>query len=256
MENIRIKNRKNIELSIDLHIQKDSKEIVYILHGLSGFKNQKHIQMFKDAFLEKNIGAVLIDASNSFNESGGDYENITTTSHYNDLVDVVEWSKSQDWYKEPFYLAGHSLGGYSILKYAYDHPKQVKAMAPISSVVSVDLLNQVLGQDTINKWKEDGYIEEISSSRPGIIKRRKIDFYKDGKKHNILDKALEISTPTLLIIGEKDNTVLLKHQEILLKNLSGKKELHIIPEAGHNFKSDEDLKSIKSIICGWLDRIE
>jgi hypothetical protein len=36
---------------------------------------------------------VLFDTTHSFGESGGNYEDATTTQYYQDLEDVISWAK-------------------------------------------------------------------------------------------------------------------------------------------------------------------
>ena len=76
---------------------------------------------------------------NSIGDSGGKYEDATIQDHYKDLVDVIAWAKTQNWYREKFVLAGHSLGGYAVARYAEDHPEKVKAVFPYALVVSGEL---------------------------------------------------------------------------------------------------------------------
>ena len=59
------------------------------MHGLGGFKEQKHIQTFADAFLENNFTVVLFDTTHTYGESEGKYEDATTTNYYEDLEDVI-----------------------------------------------------------------------------------------------------------------------------------------------------------------------
>ena len=44
--------------------------------------------------------------------------------------------RNAKWYGEPFVLVGHSLGGISTALFAENYPDKVKALAPISTVVS------------------------------------------------------------------------------------------------------------------------
>jgi pimeloyl-ACP methyl ester carboxylesterase len=41
------------------------------------------------------------------------------------LEDVINWSKTQEFYKEKFFLAGHSLGSMSIFHYATENPEKI-----------------------------------------------------------------------------------------------------------------------------------
>ncbi|MBI1754834.1 alpha/beta fold hydrolase, partial [Candidatus Azambacteria bacterium] len=110
--------------------------LAFVMHGLGGFKEQKHIAAIAETFIEKSFTVVRFDAADTLGESGGKYEDATVTNYYQDLEDVIAWARTQLWYREPFALAGHSLGGMCVGLYAQKHPERVLAVAPVSPVVS------------------------------------------------------------------------------------------------------------------------
>ena len=110
-----IKNRKGQKIAVLVEQQKNQKGLAFVMHGLGGFKEQPHIQVFAEAFLDNGYTVVRFDTTNTFGESDGNYEEATTTNYYEDLEDVIEWAKSQSWYEESFCLSGHSLGGICLL---------------------------------------------------------------------------------------------------------------------------------------------
>ena len=134
-----IKNRNNKNIAVVVKENPNPKGLVFVMHGLGGFKEQPHIQTFADAFRENCFTVILFDATHTYGESEGKYKDVTTTNYYEDLEDVIKYAKSQSWYKEPFWLVGHSLGGISTAVYAERHPTEIKTLAPISTVVSGQL---------------------------------------------------------------------------------------------------------------------
>lgn len=187
MQKIRIKNRKHQTVVVVVEKQKAQKGLAFVAHGLSGNKEQPHIASFAQAFKNEGFTVVRFDTTNTFGESDGRYEDATTTNYSEDLEDVIDWAKTQDWYEEPFYLAGHSLGGISIILYAQRHPGAVKGLAPISTVVSGKLSAEAHGKEYIESWKRTGWKEEESVTVPGRIKRLKwthmVDRLKIGRAH-------------------------------------------------------------------------
>ena len=166
-EKIFIQNRKRMKLSLILERVKNQKGIVFIVLGHSGFKEQELIQTFANSFTEKGYTAIRLDTTNSYNESDGKNEEGTTTTYYEDLEDVINWAKTQEWYEEPFILVGHSLGGLVIALYAENYPDKVKAIAPVSTVVSGKLSREKLEEDgkrELEKWEKTGYYNNKLSS--------------------------------------------------------------------------------------------
>ena len=168
-----IKNHKEQKISVLIEKPENPRGLVFIMHGLGGFKEQPHIQAFADAFKENSFTVVLFDARDTIGESEGKMEDATISSYYKDLEDVIEWSKFQSWYKDPFWLAGHSLGGICIALYAENYPEKIKALAPISTLVSGKLNWETHDPKELEEWKRTGWQESESRSKPGVIKRLK-----------------------------------------------------------------------------------
>lgn len=259
MEKITIKNRKGQKVVVLLEKSSVSNGLAFVMHGLSGFKEQKHIQTFADSFRYKGFTVVRFDTTNTFGESEGKYEEATTTNYFEDLEDVIVWAKTQRWYKEPFYLAGHSLGGISIILYAEKYPNRIKGLAPISTVVSGKLSIEAHGRKYLEDWKKTGWREEKSESIPGLIKRLKYSHIIDRMKYDVLPEVAKLTMPVLLIVGDSDKGTPYKHQKILFDVLPGKKELHIIKNADHNFRGgdyEKNLEEVREIFSDWIDTVE
>jgi len=248
-----IHNRKKLKIAILLDEIKNNKGLAIVMHGLGGFKEQAHLQAMTEAFLENNYTVLRFDTTNTLGESDGDYADATVTNYYEDLEDVIKFAKQQSWYKEPFILAGHSLGGICTALYAENHPKEVKALAPISTVVSGKLSIESKEQKgELEEWKRTGWRIKLSHSKPGMIKRLKWSHMKDRLKYDLLLKANQLTMPVLLIVGDSDNSTLPEHQQLLYSKLPSKKEIYIIKNAPHTFKDPKHLEEIKGIFNNWI----
>lgn len=255
MQKITIKNRKGQNIAVLLDEAKNPKNLVFVMHGLGGFKEQLHIETFADAFKEKGYTVVRFDTTNTFGESDGDYQDATVTNYYEDLEDVIKWAETQDWYKEPFILAGHSLGGISTTLYAEKHPEKIKGLAPISLVVSGKLWEGLHDIDLLKRWKEEGtWNKGESVSRPGVMKILKWSFAEDIMQYDTLENSDKLTMPVLLIVGGEDKGTPAKHQKMLFDKLIGKKELHIIKGAEHTFREQKHLDEIKQVFIAWINK--
>lgn len=249
----KIKNRKGQRIAVLVEEVPGQTGLAFVMHGLSGFKEQLHIQTFADAFRENSYTVVRFDTTNTFGESDGKYENATATNYYEDLEDVIGWAESQKWHQEPFVLAGHSLGGICTALYAEKHPEKVKGLAPISTVVSGKLSSETQSKkEALEHWQKTGWLEEKSESIPGLVKRLKWSHMEDRMKYDLLPDAAKLTMPVLLIVGDKDDRTPLEHQKLLFEVLNGKKELHIIKEAPHTFRDSKHLAEIKVIFDAWI----
>lgn len=256
MDKINIKNRKREKVVVLVDETKKAKGLTFVMHGLSGNKEQLHIVTMAEAFKENSYTVIRFDTTNTFGESDGKYEDATVTNYYEDLEDVINWSQTQKWYQEPFVLVGHSLGGICVALYAEKFPEKVKALAPISTVVSGKISGEAHGKEILDKWKKIGWLEEVSAGRQGLIKRLKWSHYLDRLRHDLLPDVNKLTMPVLMVVGKNDDKTPLKHQEILFDKLLGKKELHIIKNAPHSFREKEHLEELKKIFDKWLKSLD
>lgn len=255
MKKIEIQNRKNQKIVMILEEQEDQKGLAFVMHGLGGFKEQAHIQVMADVFKKFGYTVVRFDTTNTFGESDGNYEQATVTNYYEDLEDVVEWAKMQEWYQEPFALAGHSLGGICVGLFAEKHPKQVKALAPIGTVVSGELsLKSPARRETNQKWKVTGWREKESESKPGVIKRLPWSHMEDRLRYDLLREIDSLTMPVFMLVGSEDTSTIPEHQKILFDALpEDKKELHIIDGAPHTFREQSHLDEFERHLTQWVE---
>jgi len=256
-EKIFIKNRKKQKISVLIDKPENPGELVFIMHGLGGFKEQPHIETYAQAFLENNYVVVRFDTTNTLGESDGKYEDATVTNYYEDLEDVIEWTKEQFWYLEPFCLVGHSLGSICIMLYAEKYPKKIKAVAPTSAVISgkLSIENKSGRGDNLDEWKRTGWLVESSNSKPGVIKRLKWSHMEDRLKYDLLPNVAKLTMPVLLIVGEKDDSTPVEHQQLLYEKLPGRKEIYIIKGAKHTFREKRHLDEINRIFNRWIKNL-
>jgi pimeloyl-ACP methyl ester carboxylesterase len=257
IKRIAIKNRHDLKLVIQVDEPENPTNLVFIAHGQGGFIEQPHIQAFADAFLENDFRVVRFDATNSIGESDGDIINVTTTNYLEDLQDVIKWARTQQWYKEPFALAGHSMGGMSTALYAEQHPKEVLCLAPIAAVINYHLAESKYDPKDLKSWQKQGYQESKSYSKPGVVKRVRWGFMEDLKKYDLLRNASRLAMPVLLMAGEDDKGTPYKHQKILYDAMPGNKvTLLKVENADHNFRGSGDyakkLREVKKAISEWL----
>ncbi len=254
-----IKNRKSQKIAVIVEKAKPQKGLAFVMHGLGGFKEQPQLEIIAEAFKENGYSVVRFDTTNTIGESDGNYEDATTTNYYEDLEDVIQWAGTQEWYQEPFVLAGHSSGAICVALFSENHPEKVKAVAPISTVVSGRLMVEFYKRyepENLKEWENTGWRISESRSKPGVIKRLKWHQYiNDELKYDLLSKVDKLTMPILLIVGENDMSTPPEHQKILYDKLPGPKELHVIKGAPHTFREPAHLAELKKIINEWVKKL-
>ncbi len=253
-----IKNRKGQTIAVLLDTTGDPEGLVFVMHGLGGFKEQDHIRTIADVFTKKNFTVVRFDTTNTLGESDGRHEDATLTNYYEDLEDVTKWAQEQKWYQEPFALSGHSLGGICVALYAELHPEKVLALALISTVVSGKLsveAHKRFEPESFARWEKTGWKDEESRSKPGLIKRLPWSHVVDRLRYDLLPGASKLSIPVLLIVGENDAATPPDHVRILYEALPGPKEFRIIKNAPHTFRDQGHLREVKKLLLNWTDKL-
>jgi pimeloyl-ACP methyl ester carboxylesterase len=261
MEKFSIKNRKGLKIVGELMKPVNPIGLSFVLHGLSGYKEQSHIKILADTLFENSFTVINFDATNSRGESDGKVEDSSMQNHYEDLVDVINWAKTQDWYKEPFVLAGQSMGGFAVAKYAEDFSNEVKALFLYAAVYSgkenLEVINKFHPEE-IKNWKETGWKIRKSISRPGTEIKLPWSHMEERLKHDLRTQAFKITMPVLFVVGGDDTSCPPYQQESffnLLKNNSHK-ELYIIEGASHDFTQESHLKKLKYIFDKWIKKYE
>lgn len=250
-----IQNRYGLDVVIEHTRLPDEIGLAFLLHGLSGFKEQPHIRAMADAFHKKRISTVNIDATHSFNESDGNLIDATLTNHYHDLVDAIRWAEKQPWFQSPFYLAGHSLGSGALLHYASNYPDDVQAIAPTSTIVSGALWKSATAEEKLQKWQQKGYYEKNSKGKPNAVGKVSWDLMQDAQQYDFTKQAKNLNMPALFLVRSEDETTPPAHQKILYKNWDGDKVYHEIEGSAHTFRKASALVEIRSVFGSWLDKI-
>lgn len=253
MEKLFIKNRKNQNIAVVIEKSENPKGLAFVMHWLGGHKHESQIEIFAKAFRNNQYTVVRFDTTNTFWESDGNYEDATVTNYYEDLEDVISRAKKQDFYDEPFVLCWHSLGGICTALYAEVFPQKIKALAPISTVVSGRLSIEKDLEET-KKREESG--RRIQTRSNWSLKKLKRSHMIDRLQYDILTKTNLLTMPVLMIVGESDTSTPVYQQKMLFDALPGNKEFHIIENGSHTFKDPSHLEEVYQIFDKRIKKIQ
>ena len=247
MKKFFIKNRQGKKISVSLEKNNNQAGLVFIMPGLGATKKDTHVRTFAKAFREKDFTVVIFDVTNGVGESDGDYSQASFTGYYNDLSDVIDWSRSQNWYQELFCLVGHSMGGGCVLWYGANHPEKLSGLAPISTVIG--------GHQTLAKFNRDSLavIKKDENNQDVIKKLDWKPFEKDILQYDIVPEATKMTMPILMMVGDQDPGTPLEDQMKFYKGVPGEKEMHVIKGAAHTFEEPIHLKQVRQIFKDWID---
>jgi len=174
--------------------------------------------------------------------------------HYEDLEDVVKWSQGQDWFIGPLALSGHSMGGYAVVRYTQDYPKDVDYLVPVAPVVSGALMLDSYKQhkpEILKEWRENGVYERESTSKPGVIRRQHWDVMEEWQNHDLLPGADKVKIPVLMIVGSEDTSCRPQDVKSLYNAMINKNDVSLYYEVDgspHSFRTEEDLDKLEKVV--------
>lgn len=243
-----IKDRNNQEITVVCSNMSGAGGLAFIAHGLGGSSEQPLIKVVSNGLVKAGYRTIRWDSSNRI---GGDGHILkeSVKSYFEDLDDVINWASSQEWYKEPFVLVGHSLGALEALIYAEEHHTRVKALVTIGAVIS--------GKLTVINSLKPHVLGKLLKNYKGLKKTHtgtgiKPGFAKELLKYDARKHSNNLTMPILMVVGEEDKTTPLKQQKAMFKKIpKGHKSLIVVPGAGHRFRERSSGPELEKTIYEW-----
>lgn len=246
----RIVLQNNQKQSIHVKVYNETgNKLAFILHGLASNMNHQVVQTAKKAFLDKGYTVVIFDARYSLGESQGDVLNASLNTFLDDLKTVIEWTKKQPFYHEPFAIAGHSLGGATTLLYSQNND-DISFLIPISPVVGGNQWENTCMKnmpDFCKQWKEKGYYEYKLKEKSVNIFYTVVD---EAKSYNALEFVQNIKAPALFVIAEKDRIIEEKDVKKVVDIMNAK--IVTISQSSHNFITNKNQNDLYQAIFNFI----
>ena len=237
-----IKNRKGLNMAIKLNYSPERTKCVFLEHGLGARKEYPHMKVLEDLFARHGYNVVNIDACDSNNASEKSDTGITFTGHYQDLEDVIEWAKTKKFYKEPFALAGQSLGAQAVVMYAGNYPEKVNLLVPVA-FCWIDGKTESLNNSRRKAIEEQGFFEQVSKSTGQSI-FIKMDYLNDLEQHNMERYIGEIKADTYVLAGSLDKQYHIENSKALFDMLNCNKEFVLLEDVPHDLANTPETKAI------------
>src|SRR3989338_743930 len=210
---------------------------VVLIHGFGGGTHEPKNKFMCKALAENGFAAFMFDFYNKPNGlSGFPIEETSVSLQVKILRAAIDFVAKQPFCKTmEIGLAGHSLGGMTVLLYA-STDNRIKALVVQSGVSDFHTINSYNNP----RWKQNGYM--LFEKSWGEMKIN-YSFIEDGRKFDVYTKAKEIRCPVLVVHGDKDESVPLEQSQKLMRFLKKRDKLVVIPGAPHGYK-DEVLEEV------------
>lgn len=247
-EKLFFKNSKGDKLCGVLSNPTGNKErpIIILCHGFTTGKESFTCVRLEKLLNQKNISTFRFDFF-GHGESEGKFEDITVSEAVDDILKAIKLVKKKGYLRMG--LVGSSFGGLaSILAASKTNDLFVLALkAPIS-----DLLGKLISQNNrypVEKWKDKGFLYHKNDA--GKKFKLNYSFFEDAKKTNGYDVAKKIKIPTMIIHGDKDESVPIE-QSKKLASLIENCRLEIFKGCDHKFSKQEDFNKMLNLITEFI----
>lgn len=252
--NIPSPSREMLNVQIEGLSNAGKNKLVFLQHGLAADREHQIITTLRRVFLDNGYVVVSFDSRHSLGKSGRQVEKARLSTFVEDLSTVIDWASEQNFYSEPFIVAGHSLGGASVLSYSAAHPRRVKKLIAVAPVVSGRLwekscLNNM--PDFCRSWQTDGfYAYQAPNGGPQVnISYRTLE---EAKSFDALTLAPGISAVPLLIAAVDDRVIPPADVQKLYDRFSRPKYITVIKNCEHNFTSRRNRKDLSAAVKTFI----
>lgn len=223
-----------------------SRSIVILCHGFTTSKDNSTNRRLEEILNEKGIATFRFDFF-GHGESEGDFAEITVSEGVDDTLRAIEYLKALGYSK--IGLFGGSFGGITSIMTA-SKTKDLNFLALKSPVVNYkerDLI--VKNKEELEQWKKDGYREYVDGK--GNKHKLKYTFFEDYDNNDGYEVATKIAIPTLIVHGDKDESVPVE-QSIKANDILSNGNLEIIPEANHHYSSEGHFDRMIKIVSDFI----
>lgn len=197
--------------------------------------------------IAQNFAVLRFDFA-GIGSSGGEFENTNFSTNVQDVIDVVNWLRSN--HRAPELMIGHSLGGTAVLA-ASSYIPEAKSYVTIGSPSSPRLLFDLIGNDNLEKINTEGYADV---NLEGRIFRIKKQFLDDIADQIVLTQVKSLHKPLLIMHAPIDRTVPIEHATMIFHAASHPKSFVSLDQADHLVSNKNDAEFIADVIGGWVKR--
>ena len=221
--------------------------LAVLCHGFLSSKNSTTNKTLTRLLNERGLATFRFDFFGQ-GDSDGPFEELTTTLAVHQTETVLDLITARGY--DRIGLVGSSFGGLVAILTAAQR-RDIACLALKCPVVDfAEELRLTFRLEELAQWKATDTIPNILGGPERV--RLRHGFYEDCLRQIAYKPAEQITVPTLIVQGERDECVPL-HQSLRLRDaLAGPKKLVLLPEADHQFTRREDFHQMTTSISDWL----
>jgi 2,6-dihydroxypseudooxynicotine hydrolase len=191
--------------------------VLIMAPGLDSTKEELHA--YEEPFLARGIAVLAIDGPG---QGEAEYEIPICGDYEHAAAAVVDWiAQRSDLDRRNVAIWGVSLGGYYAPR-AAAYEKRIKACIALSGPFEWDRIWDALPELTRETFRVRSHSKDETQARAV------------AKTLTMKEAAPKITCPIFIVTGRQDRLVPASHAEQLAKAVSGRVELLIVEDGGHN----------------------
>lgn len=220
--------------------------LIVLCHGFSTSKDGRTYTRLEKIFNQKSLSTFRFDFF-GHGESEGEFAEITISEAVDDVRSAIRFVKDSGYNR--LGLVGSSFGGFaSILTAGQSDDLFVLALkSPVS-----DYLGLLIARDhdiDVETWRREGFITVEGTD--GRSLRLNYSFFADAERINGYAFAENIKVPTLIVHGDRDETVPLE-QSRKAAGLIPCCDLKVIKRADHVYSVAKHFEQMIDLISDFV----
>jgi hypothetical protein len=219
---------------------------IVLCHGFTTSKDGRTYVRLEQILNRKDFSTFRFDFF-GHGESAGDFADITISEAVDDVQSAIRLMKKFGYGR--IGLVGSSFGGFaSILAAGRSDDVFVLALkSPVSDYLGL-LIARDHGRD-IEDWKQKGFIFVESSD--GNSRRLNYSFFTDAERIRGYALAGKIKVPTLIVHGDRDETVPLSQSQKAFESIPNCR-LEVIQGADHTYTDPKHFEIMIGLISDFV----
>lgn len=221
--------------------------IAVLCHGFLSGKHSTTNKTLTRLLAAQNIATFGFDFFGQ-GDSEGPFEALTTTNAVGQAMAALDLVRQKGFTK--IGLMGSSFGGLVAILAAAQRNDLACLALKCPVVDFAEELRLSFGDQELARWKTTDTIPNIMGGTDRI--RLRYEFFDDCLRHIAYEPARSITAPTLIVQGDRDESVPPHQSRQLYDALQVKKQLEVLSGADHQFTRAEDFRRMTTLIAEWL----
>jgi uncharacterized protein len=224
-----------------------SNTAVILCHGFLSDKHSRTNRRLTDLLVPEGIATLRFDWY-GMGELREHFFHLSLSRCLDQLTTLLAFLQAQEFHS--IGMVGSSFGGFMAILAAARFPI-LKALGLKCPVLDFpESLRLEFGEQAMMQWQKHHVIPNILGGQDPIPLQ--YTFYEECFHEDAYASAGRISIPTQVVHGGHD-TLIPRHQiDKLMKILNGPKQLHILPDADHQFGRPEDFRVMTTLLAHWM----